>query len=191
MLYKFIIKIIIITFLICPKAYSQSQIANNVSQEITKIMLSQEKITKNDYNNFWNKTGVKSKEEKLNLILNLKNSFLIIQEYNKAVWECAENSWLANKEIECKDLQKIAQNIKKIFYSSIEIEKFKEMEKGFNDMIKTSAKRGKNVDLGGSKIFQEVSLESIQEIRKKTNKILERTNMILQPEFIESNFSQN
>ena len=139
MLYKLIIKVIILSLLICSKAYSQSQIANNVSQELSNIMLSKEKITKKDYNNFWSKTGVKSKEEKMNLIVNVKNSFLIIQEYNKAVWECAENSWIANKEIECKDLQKIVQNIKKIFYNSVEIEKFKEMEKVFNDMIKKSA----------------------------------------------------
>jgi len=186
MLYKLIIKTIILSLLIYSKAYSQSQIANNVSQELSNIMLSKEKITKKDYNNFWSKTGVKSREEKMNLIVNVKNSFLIIQEYNKAVWECAENSWIANKEIECKDLQKIAQNIKKIFYNSVEIEKFKEMEKGFNDMIKTSAKRGKNIDLAGSKIFQEITLESIKEIKKKTNLMLERINIILQPEFIDS-----
>lgn len=186
MLYKFIVKIIILTLLICPKAYSQSQIANNVSQELTNIMLSKEKITKSDYNNFWSKTGVKSKEEKSNFIINIKNSFLIIQEYNKAVWECAEKSWIANKEIECNDLQKNVEKVKKNLANSEDFEKFKGMENGFNNMIKDSAKRGKNIDLGGSKIFQKITLESIQEIKMKTNKMLERTNIILQPEFIDT-----
>ena len=77
--YKFLFKIIIIVLLTSSKAYSQSQIANNISQELSNIMLSKEKITKKDYNNFWSKTGVKSKEEKMNLIVNVKNSFLIIQ----------------------------------------------------------------------------------------------------------------
>ena len=58
MYYKFLFKIVVIFFLTCSKAYSQSQIANNVSQELTNIMLSKEKITKKDYNNFWNKTDL-------------------------------------------------------------------------------------------------------------------------------------
>jgi len=188
MIYKFIIKTFILTFLILPKAYSQSQIANNVSQELIKIMLSSDKITKNDYDNFWSKTGVKSKEEKINFIVNIKNSFLIIQEYNQSVWDCAEKSWIANKEIVCIDLQKNIEKIKRNIDNSIDMEKFKEMEIGFNKMIKDSAKRGKNIELGsGSKFFQEITLESIQEIKRKTSAMLERTNVILQPEFVGSN----
>jgi hypothetical protein len=185
MLYKFITKTIILVFLILSNAYGQSQIANNVSEAIKEIMLSKEKITKKDYDSFWQKTGVKSREEKINFIINIKNNFLLIQEYNKTVWECAEKSWIANKEIECKDLQKNITDIKKNLGNSVDIEKFKEMESGFNDIIKNSAKRGKNVEsVGRSKIFQEITLESIQEIKRKTNQILERANAILQPEFI-------
>ena len=187
MLYKFIIKIIILTLLICPMAYSQSQIANNISQELSNIMLSKEKITKKDYNNFWSKTGVKSKEEKINFIYSMKSSFVVIQEYNREVWDCAEKSWISNKEIECKNLQKSIENINKILVDSADIEKFKKMESGFNEMIKGSARRGKNIELGnGSKIFQEITLGSIQEIKNKTNLMLERVNIILQPEFIDS-----
>jgi len=151
-------------------------------------MLSKDKITKRDYDNFWSKTGIKSKEEKINIIIVLKNNFLIIQEYNQAVWDCAEKSWIANKEIICKDLQKNIETIKKNLVGSVDIEKFREMEIGFNSMIKDSAKRGKNIELGnGAKIFQEISLESIQEIKRKTNSMLERTKIILQPEFIDLN----
>ena len=187
MLYKFIIKIIILVLLTCSKAYSQSQIANNISQELSNIMLSKEKITKKDYNNFWSKTGVKSKEEKINFIYSMKSSFVVIQEYNREVWDCAEKSWISNKEIECKNLQKSIENINKILVDSADIEKFKKMENGFNEMIKGSARRGKDIELGnGSKIFQEITLGSIQEIKKKTNLMLERVNVILQPEFIDS-----
>ena len=185
--YKFIFKIIIIILLTSSKAYSQSQIANNVSQELSNIMLSKEKITKKDYNNFWSKTGVKSREEKINFIFSTKNSFLLIQEYNREVWECAEKSWIVNKEIECKNLKKSIENIKKILVDPTDIEKFKTMENGFNEMIKVSARRNKNIELGnGAKISQEITLESIQEIKKKTNLMLERINIILQPEFIDS-----
>jgi len=185
--YKFIFKVVIIVFLTSSKAYSQSQIANNVSQELSNIMLSKEKITKKDYNNFWSKTGVKSREEKANFILSIRSSFLLIQEYNREVWECAEKSWIANKEIECKNLKKSIEKINKILVDSADIEKFKKMENGFNEMIKGSARRSNNIELGnGSKISQEITLESIQEIKKKTNLMLDRINIILQPEFIDS-----
>ena len=92
MIYKFIIKLIIFIFFVNSNSYSQSQVAVDVSQSFTKIILAKEKITKKDYNNFWDKTGVKSKEEKMNLIFTMRNSFLPVQEYNKAIWESLEKN---------------------------------------------------------------------------------------------------
>jgi hypothetical protein len=186
MLYKFITKTIILAFLIIPNAYAQSEMANNLSQAIKEIMVSKDKITKKDYDNFWRKTGVKSREEKINFILTVKNSFLLIQEYNKAVWECAERSWITNKEIECKDLQKISENIKVKFNNSIDIEKFKEMESGFNVMIKQSSKRSNEVNSGGNKMPQNITLESIQNLKKETSRMLDRTNLIFQLDFVDN-----
>jgi len=186
MLYRFITQTIILAFLILPNAYAQSEMANNLSQAIREIMISKEKITKKDYDNFWAKTGVKSREEKINFILTVRNSFLSIQEYNKAVWDCAEKSWIANKEIKCPDLQEISENIKIKFKNSIDIEKFKEMENGFNDMIKQSSKRSNEVNLRGSKIPQNITLESIQSLKKETARMLDRTNLIFQLDFIDN-----
>jgi len=186
MIYKFTIKTVILFFLIFPNALAQSEMANNIAQEIQNIMLSKNKITKKDYDNFWKKTGVKSREEKINFIINIKNSFLLIQEYNKAVWDCAEKSWIANKEINCPDLQKISKNIKKSLENTANIEKFIQMESDFNGMIKTSSKRGSDVDLGKTKIFKEINLESIQNLKKETARMLDRTNIIFQLDFVEN-----
>ena len=49
-------------------------------------MLSKEKITKKDYNNFWNKTGVKSREEKINfikLVIQYRQNSKILNTYLK------------------------------------------------------------------------------------------------------------
>ncbi len=48
MIYKFIIKLIIFIFFVNPNSYSQSQVAVDVSQSFTKIILAKEKITKRD-----------------------------------------------------------------------------------------------------------------------------------------------
>jgi len=187
MIYKFITKTLILTLIICFDAYSQSEMAQNISQEFSKIILSPEIITKKDYNNFWKKTGIKSREEKMNLIIAIKNNFVAVQEYNKDVWECAEQSWIANKEIECADLKKSTKNLRNIFSNSAEIDKFKQMEKNFIDLIKISSKRGKNIDEPNTlKIFQQITLADIQKTKESTKKILERADVILQPEFISS-----
>ena len=189
MIYKFITKTFILIFLTCFNAYSQSVMSQNISREFTKIILSPEKITKNDYNNFWKQTGIKSREEKMNLIITMKNSFVAVQEYNKDVWDCAEKSWIANKEIDCAKLKKSANNLKNIFYNSPEIDKFKEMEKKFTELIKVSSRRGIDSDKdNSSKNFKQITLTDIQKTKEDTKKILERADIILQPEFISSGF---
>jgi len=179
MIYKFIIKLIIFIFFINSNSYSQSQVAVDVSQSFTKIILAKEKITKKDYNNFWDKTGVKSKEEKMNLIFTMRNSFLPVQEYNKAIWECAEKSWIANQEIDCPDIKKISAKLKKTFYNLDQQEKLEEMDRGFRDMIKASANRVKK------ETNQKITLEDIQIVKRETIRILDRASIILQPEFME------
>jgi hypothetical protein len=164
--------------------------SQNISREFTKIILSPEKITKNDYNNFWKQTGITSQQEKINFIVSMKNSFMAVQEYNRDVWDCAEKSWIANKEIDCPKLKKSANNLKNIFNNSAEIDKFKEMEKNFTELIKVSSRRGDNSDTStnGSKVFKQITLADIKKTKEDTKKILERTDIILQPEFISSGF---
>ena len=190
MIYKFIIKTFILIFLTCFNAYSQSVMSQNISREFTKIILSPEKITKKDYNNFWKQTGISSREEKMNLIVAMKNSFVAVQEYNKDVWDCAEKSWIANKEIDCAKLKKSTNTLKNIFYNSPEIDKFKEMEKNFTELIKVSSKRGENIDKSSNslKIYKQITLADIQKTKEDTKKILDRADVILQPEFISSGF---
>ena len=189
MIYKFITKTFILIFLTSFNAYSQSEMSQNISREFTKIILSPEKITKNDYNNFWKQTGIKSREEKMNLIVTMKNSFVAVQEYNKDVWDCAEKSWIANKEIDCAKLKKSTNTLKNIFYNSQEIDKFKEMEKNFIELIKVSSRRGIDSDKNNSsKNFKQITLVDIQKTKEDTKKILERADIILQPEFISSGF---
>ena len=189
MIYKFITKTFILIFLTSFNAYSQSEMSQNISKEFTKIILSPEKITKNDYNNFWKQTGIKSREEKMNLIVTMKNSFVAVQEYNKDVWDCAEKSWIANKEIDCAKLKKSTNTLKNIFYNSPEIDKFKEMEKNFTELIKVSSRRGIDNDKNNSsKNFKQITLADIQKTKEDTKKILERADVILQPEFISSGF---
>lgn len=189
MIYKFITKTSFLFFLTFFNAYSQSEMSQNISSEFSKIILSNEKITKNDYNNFWKQTGIKSREEKMNLIVALKNSFVALQEYNKDVWECAEKSWIANKEIDCAKLKKSTNTLKNIFYNSPEINKFKEMEKKFNELIEASSRRGVDNDKNNnSKNFKQITLADIQKTKEDTKKMLERADIILQPEFIGSGF---
>ena len=190
MIYKFITKTFILFFLTCLNAYSQSEMSQNISREFTKIILSPEKITKNDYNNFWKQTGITSQQEKINFIVSMKNSFMAVQEYNRDVWDCAEKSWIANKEIDCPKLKKSANNLKNIFNNSAEIDKFKEMEKNFTELIKVSSRRGANTDksANGSKVFKQITLADIQKTKEDTKKILDRGDIILQPEFISSEF---
>jgi hypothetical protein len=180
MIYKFITKLTIFALLTYSNSYSQSQVAVNVSDSLVSIILLKTKITKKEYNDFWSKTGVKSKEEKMNFIFTMRSNFLPIQEYNKAIWECAEKSWIANREIECPNVKTVSAKLKKILYDSNQEAKFEEVERGFKAIIKASANRIKK------DTNQKVTLEDIQNIKDETSRILDRTSIILQPEFVET-----
>jgi hypothetical protein len=53
-------------------------------------------------------------------------------------------------------------------------------------MIKQSSKRSNEVNLRGSKIPQNITLESIQSLKKETARMLDRTNLIFQLDFIDN-----
>ena len=60
------------------------------------------------------------------------------------------------------------------------------MESGFNVMIKQSSKRSNEVNSGGNKMPQNITLESIQNLKKETSRMLDRTNLIFQLDFVDN-----
>jgi len=85
----------ILFFVFSKNLCAENTIGEDVAQKLMNIANSSQPISKKEYNNFWNSTGIKSREQKLNFILTLNQLILPIQKYNLILWDCAEKSWIS------------------------------------------------------------------------------------------------
>ena len=90
---------IIALFLTASSAFAQynqliktNQEAMSMQTALQELMLKQGEITREDYNNFWSKVNANSFQEKQRLISLIRKNFILIQEYNREMWNCAESA---------------------------------------------------------------------------------------------------
>ncbi|MBM3590773.1 MAG: hypothetical protein FJX30_05330 [Alphaproteobacteria bacterium] len=158
-----------------------SDFSQIVSEKLIKIATSSNKITKKDYNDFWDSTGIKSSQEKIKLISLMKSNFIAIQQYNSILWECAEKSWKDGAIADCQKINKNFIEVKKTLYNLLGNEEFKKVDFNFNNVMKVSAKRGGSIAPGAPE--EEITLEKIQLAKMTSQVVLQRIEIILQPDF--------
>lgn len=180
---RIILLIFIVNFLPIENLPAQNTIGNEVAQNLMKIANSPKPISKKDYNDFWNSTGIKSREQKLNFILTLNQLILPIQKYNIILWDCAEKSWQSQKPENCEKTFSNLPKIKKQLIQQVGEENFKNIDDNFKKVINSSAKRKGNPNNEKDISDSEISLDKIRNAKLKSIQTLDRIDIILQPDY--------
>mgnify|MGYP006289966541 CR=1 FL=1 len=157
------------------------QFSQNIANKLIKIVSSDSPITRKDYNDFWKSTGIKSQAEKLNLISIMRANYFTIQQYNTILWECAEKSWADNKIYDCQKINKNYLKIRNQVYQLLGDEEFKKIDNNFNNVIKISAKRGGSMSPDLEE--EPITLEKVQYAKRASQLMLQKIDIIMQPEF--------
>ncbi len=181
--------IIITFFLTSSSAFAQykemlknNQNAIGMQNALQELLMKQGEITRQDYDNFWNKIGINSRQEKERAIASIKKNFVLIQEYNREMWNCAETAWYSSKVPPCPKAQEKLSLLKKDAKMTEQFELFKIIEENFTNIIYASANKGDIKGKDGVN-FGKISLEIIKTSRDNIEKILNRFNKILVTEF--------
>lgn len=173
----------ILFFVFSKNLCAENTIGEDVAQKLMNIANSSQPISKKDYNNFWNSTGIKSREQKLNFILTLNQLILPIQKYNLILWDCAEKSWISQKVENCEKIFTDLPKIKKQLSSQVGEENFKNIDNNFKKVIRSSANRKGNPNDKDDINDNEISLEKIKDAKIKSMQTLNRIDIILQPDY--------
>lgn len=163
---------------------SQNQQALAMQNALQEVMLKQGNLTKKDYDDFWNKVGATTPQEKNKAIGSIKKSFLAIQEYNREMWICAEKAWMSSKIEPCAKAEEKIQLLKKDAKMKEQLQLIAIVEENFQKIIKSSANKTDMISKDGTNMGK-LTLESIRFSRDNTQKTLDRFNQLLAVEFIE------
>ncbi len=164
--------------------HKQKEMTQEIQKVVHEILIKNGEITREDYNNFWNKVGANSPNEKEQYITSFKKNFLVIQEYNREMWNCAEKNWLASKTLPCPKAKEKIENMKKNMVMKEQLAMFSTIEEGFNSILKASANKTDIVSKDGINIGK-ISLETIRKSRDDSDKFLKKFNRILTMNFEE------
>jgi hypothetical protein len=180
-LFNFLVINLFLIFFSSPVLSQSTQYSQNIADKLVKIATSEKSISKSDYDDFWNATGIKSREEKINLIAILKANYFLIQQYNNILWECAEKSWIDNKIVNCQTINANYLKIRNDIFKLLGDEEFKKIDDNFNNIIKISSKRGGSMMNGQAE--QPITLEKVQFAKRASQNMLQRVDKILQVDF--------
>jgi len=181
-LVKFFV-IFTIAFFVTKNIFANNTVGGEVSQNLMKIVNSSKPISNKEYNDFWNSTGIKSREQKLNFIITLNQLILPIQKYNLILWDCAEKSWLKQKPENCEKSFPELPKIKLQLTKQIGEDNFKNIDDNFIKVIKSSANRKGNPNDKNDISDAEISLEKIKMAKIASMKTLNRIDILLQPDY--------
>lgn len=178
-----IILILLVNFIVAKNLFAKETIGSEVASNLMKIANSSKIISKKEYNDFWNSTGIKSREQKLDFILTLNQLILPIQKYNLILWDCAEKSWLRQMPENCEKSFPELSRIKSQLIMQIGEDNFKNIDVNFKKIIKSSANRKGNPNDKNDISDNEISLEKINNAKIKSIETLNRIDILLQPEY--------
>ena len=172
-------------------AFANIQMNNKMAEDtialqgiLQEIMFKEGKVTRADYEKFWGRAGVSSIADKERVIASTKKSFVLMQEYTKEIWICAEKAWLSSKKLPCTKANEIIDRMKKLSGMTEQQELYKLIEKTYDEILdaaanKTPLKSPQNTT------STTLSLESIRIYRKSIEDSLEKINKILSVEFVD------
>jgi len=185
-------KIIFSSYLLfCSQAMAQlgmnEKMANDtiaIQSVLQEIMLRPGKVTRADYNRFWEKTGVTSNTEKERVIASAKKNFIMIQEYTREIWICAEKAWISSKNPPCTKASQILENLKKASPMPEQQELYRLIEKNYADILNSAANKTP-LQTPNTTTTTTLTLESIRTYRKSIDESLEKINKVLSVEYVE------
>jgi len=159
--------------------------ALNMQKAMQELMMKQSEITREDYNNFWSKLGANSPQEKTRVIASIKKNFILIQEFNREMWNCAESAWYSSKLNLCPKAQEKLSALKQNAKMKEQFDLFNILEENLNNIIKSAANKTDIKGKDGTN-FGKLSIESIRVSRDNIDKMLNRFDRVLVAEFVES-----
>ncbi len=178
------------TFIFCAIfciAFSTKSFADNavnydsVGKAVSALYSKTGNVTKEDYDNFWNEIGPKSNADKERIINFMKDNLLLMQEYQRETWKCAENSWNAQKVSNCPDLQKKYSLIEASFKKNKQENQLKNIREFSNQVIQAAVERRPIKQEGGNEI--PLSLEMIQMMTKNLDNVFARFGVVLKTSY--------
>lgn len=172
-------------------AFANIQMNNKMAEDtlalqaiLQEIIFKNGSVTRADYEKFWSKAGVSSATDKERVIASTKKSFVLMQEYTKEIWICAEKAWLSSKKLPCTKANEIIDRMKKISGMQEQQELYRLIEKTYDEILYAAANKTP-LKSPQNNTSSNLSLESIRIYRKSIEDSLEKINKVLSVEFVE------
>lgn len=188
---KFLKIILGIYLILSSNAFANIQMNNKMVEDtialqgiLQEIMLKTGKVSRADYEKFWGRAGVTSSVDKERVIASTKKSFVLMQEYTKEIWICAEKAWLSSKKLPCTKANEIIDRMKKLSGIPEQQELYKLIEKTYDEILNAAANKTP-LKTPQNSTSTNLSLESIKIYRKSIEESLEKINKILSVDFVE------
>ncbi len=173
-------------FLLIILLFSTNALAKESDQAMANaamndLNIENSRITKAQYDDFWNKAGAKNRKEKEQTILLMKDNFLSIQDYQREVWKCAEQAWNSKKISKCNGSEAKLKLLQANFKKNNQEDAMMKFKESSEAIIKAAANRGKYTPTGGKEV--QMSLELIKTTRNNLDKIFSKFEQILKVDY--------
>jgi hypothetical protein len=109
---------------------------------------------------------------------------MLIQEYTREIWVCAEKAWISSKKVPCTKASQIIENLKKASPMPEQHELYRLIEKNYADILESAANKTP-LQTPNTTTTTTLTLESIRTYRKSIEESLEKMNKVLSVEYVE------
>ena len=174
---KLLTKFLILFFLNFATANAQEIFNNATFEAIKKIVIGTGPVTKQEYNQFWKDLGVTNQSQKRKIIDKIKGSFFSMQQFQNAMWLCAEKSWIKEKVQNCTSAKRILTQIRSR-KSAKQAQLASQMQASMEGLTSAAAKREK-YQIPGTNDSIQLSLEGIKSNRHAIQNVLNRFSQVL------------
>lgn len=153
----------------------------DVTLVIQEIASGSGPITKVEYDKFWQQMGITSREAKEVVIDNMRQNFLMTQEYQKEIWSCAEQAWISRVVPKCERAAAKISGLKMVMKQNGQEGALSPIEQNSKNLLEAAAKR--QPMKGASGVEVPLSLESIRAGKLATDTMLSRFERVLRVQF--------
>ena len=135
-------------------------------------------VTKAQYDKFWQQLGVTKSESKAQMIDVMKTRFVLAQEYQREVWNCAEQAWNSRSIPICPSAQNKLSALRAEMKKTESESMLNPMSDYSDNLLKAAANHGSIQNPNGEGQVQ-VTLEMIRSTRTGLDQMLNRFSQVL------------